>query len=51
MTSKSSTPEKYSHLAADPVRAVNEAMACQIAAMLAGREDDVMLQSLWLGIQ
>lgn len=33
---KSSTTEKYSHLSADPVRAVNEAMGGQIAAMLSG---------------
>jgi integrase len=48
---KSSTTEKYSHLAADPVRAVNEAMGCQIAAMLAGREDNVTLRSLKLKVQ
>jgi site-specific recombinase XerD len=48
---KSSTTEKYSHLAEDPVRAVNEAMGCYIAAMLAGRKDTVTLQSLTLGIQ
>jgi integrase len=35
---KSSTTEKYSHLAADPVRAVNEAMGQQIAAMLSGKK-------------
>jgi integrase len=39
---KSSTTEKYSHLAADPVRAVNEAMGRQIAAMLAGQEDKIL---------
>jgi integrase len=33
---KSSTTEKYAHLSADPVRAVNEAMGSQIAAMLDG---------------
>ena len=33
---KSSTTEKYSHLAADPVRTVNEAMGNQVAAMLKG---------------
>ncbi len=39
---KSSTTEKYSHLAADPVRAVNEAMGRQIAAMLAGQEGKIL---------
>jgi integrase len=39
---KSSTTEKYSHLAADPVRAVNEAMGLQIAAMLNGQRGDVV---------
>ncbi len=34
--SKTSTTEKYSHLAADPVKAANEAMGRQIAAMLTG---------------
>ena len=34
--SKASTTEKYSHLAADPVKAANEAMGKQIAAMLTG---------------
>ena len=33
---KSSTTEKYSHLAADPIRAVNEAMGNWIAKMLSG---------------
>lgn len=33
---KSSTTEKYSHLAADPVKAANEVMGKQIAAMLKG---------------
>lgn len=33
---KASTTEKYSHLAADPVKAANEAMGKQIAAMLTG---------------
>jgi site-specific recombinase XerD len=43
---KSSTTEKYSHLAADPVRAVNEAMGSQIAAMLNGKKGNVVkLQS------
>lgn len=36
---KSSTTEKYSHLAADPVRAINEAMGSQIAAMLSGQNE------------
>lgn len=35
--SKSSTTEKYTHLAADPLRAANEGMGRQIAAMLTGR--------------
>ncbi len=39
---KSSTTEKYSHLAADPVRAVNEAMGNQIAAMLNGHKGNVV---------
>jgi integrase len=39
---KSSTTEKYSHLAADPVRAVNEAMGQQIAAMLKGHKGNVV---------
>jgi site-specific recombinase XerD len=38
---KSSTTEKYAHLAADPVRAVNEAMGIQIAAMLSGNKGTV----------
>ena len=39
---KSSTTEKYSHLAADPVRAVNEAMGSQIAAMLSGHKVEIV---------
>jgi integrase len=39
---KSSTTEKYSHLSADPVRAVNEAMGNQIAAMLHGKKGKVV---------
>jgi integrase len=39
---KSSTTEKYAHLAADPVRAVNEAMGNQIAAMLSGNKGNVV---------
>lgn len=39
---KSATTEKYSHLAADPVRAVNEAMGNQIAAMLHGNKGEVV---------
>jgi integrase len=31
------TTERYSHLSADPVRAANEAMGSQIAAMLHGK--------------
>jgi site-specific recombinase XerD len=38
---KSSKTEKYSHLAADPVRAVNEAMGNRIAAMLKGEKGSV----------
>ena len=34
--SKTATTERYSHLAADPVKAANEAMGKQIAAMLKG---------------
>lgn len=46
---KSSTTEKYSHLAADPVRAVNEAMGSQIAAMLSGQiKNSIKLRS-WRG--
>ena len=40
--SKASTTEKYSHLAADPVRAANEAMGNQIAALLQGRKSEVI---------
>jgi integrase len=39
---KSSTTEKYSNFAADPVRAVNEAMGSQIAAMLSGHKGNVV---------
>jgi integrase len=39
---KSSTTEKYSHLAADPVRAVNEAMGNQIVAMLNGKTGKIL---------
>jgi integrase len=39
---KCSTTEKYSQLAADPVRAVNEAMGNQIAAMLSGHKGSVV---------
>lgn len=38
---KSSTTEKYSHLSADPVRAVNEAMGKQIAAFLHGSSTEL----------
>ena len=38
---KGSTTEKYSHLAADPVRAANEAVGSQIAAMLLGSKSPV----------
>ena len=46
---KSSTTEKYSHLAADPVRAVNEAMGNQIAAMLSGRKAEIVNISTAIG--
>jgi integrase len=46
---KSSTTEKYSHLAADPVRAVNEAMGNQIAAMLSGQKVNVVKLQLLRG--
>ena len=36
------TTERYSHLSADPVRAANEAMGNQIAAMLHGRKGEVV---------
>ena len=36
------TTERYSHLSADPVRAANEAMGSQIAAMLHGRKANVV---------
>ena len=36
------TTERYSHLSADPVRAANEAMGNQIAAMLHGRKGVVV---------
>ena len=35
---KTATTERYSHLAADPVRAANEAVGNQIAAMMRGRK-------------
>ncbi|MEQ1521985.1 MAG: site-specific integrase [Aestuariivirga sp.] len=38
--SKSSTTEKYSHLSADPVRAVNEAMGRQISDLLHGAKKE-----------
>ena len=38
---KNSTTEKYAHAAADPVRAVNDAMGLQIAAMLRGNKGNV----------
>jgi integrase len=40
--SKAATTEKYSHLAADPVRAANEAVGNQIAAMMRGRRGEVV---------
>lgn len=36
------TTERYSHLSADPVRAANEAMGNQIAAMLHGKRGNVI---------
>jgi integrase len=39
---KAATTEKYSHLAADPVRAANEAVGNQIDAMLRGRKGEVV---------
>jgi integrase len=39
---KIQTTERYSHLAADPVKAANEAMGNQIAAMLQGRKSEVV---------
>ena len=39
---KSSTTEKYAHLAANPVRAVNEIMGNQIAAMLSGHKRNIV---------
>jgi integrase len=39
---KGATTEKYSHLAADPVRAANEAVGEQIAAMMSGRKGRVV---------
>lgn len=39
---KVSTTEKYAHLAADPVRAANEATGNQIAAILGGRKATVV---------
>ena len=46
---KSSTTEKHSHLAADPVRAVNEAMGNQIAAMLSGQKGDIVKLPVVMG--
>jgi integrase len=39
---KAATTEKYSHLAADPVRAANEVVGNQIEAMLRGRKGEVV---------
>jgi integrase len=39
---KGVTTEKYSHLAADPLRAANEAVGQQIAAMLLGKKAQVL---------
>jgi integrase len=38
---KAATTEKYSHLAADPIRAANEAVGNQIEAMMRGRKAEV----------
>lgn len=40
--SKTATTEKYAHLAADPVKAANEALGKQIASMLTGRMGKVV---------
>ncbi len=40
--SQGATTERYSHLSADPLRAANEAMGGQIAAMLHGRKANVV---------
>jgi integrase len=40
--SKAATTEKYSHLAADPVRAANEAVGNQIEAMMRGLKGEVV---------
>jgi integrase len=40
--SQGATTERYSHLSADPVRAANEAVGSQIAAMLLGRKAEVV---------
>ena len=39
---KTATTEQYSHLAADPVRAANEAVGNQIEAMMRGRKGEVV---------
>ena len=39
---KTATTERYSHLAADPVRAANEAVGNQIEAMMRGRKGEVV---------
>jgi integrase len=39
---KGATTERYSHLLADPVRAANEAIGNQIAAMLQGKQGQVV---------
>ena len=38
---KGATTEKYSHLAADPLRAANEAIGSQISAMLSGKKAQI----------
>jgi integrase len=39
---QAATTERYSHLAADPVRAANEAISSQIEAMLRGRKGEIV---------
>ena len=39
---KTATTERYSHLAADPVRAANEAVGNQIEAMMRGQKGEVV---------
>jgi integrase len=39
---QAATTERYSHLAADPVRAANEAVGNQIEAMMRGRKGELV---------